>query len=537
MEQKGHEEARSPRERLVRTRTLACRGLNYWKGSLLMFSLAGAVAVAGAWRVKHVYRSECTVLAKARIRTDDRDDSSTSPDQVARQSARLKDMLTTRARLESAIKRFGLYGDTVAQKTMLDAVEQMKPHVGFRALEGAQYVISFDGDDPDVVQKVTQYLSESLTLEYAAGDLDDLQREADFLTQEEVRSLAGLEESTKAVTLFLAAHPEFAVEAKQAASTPFGPSPVAGIPLMPKSSNDAATANDPELSALYRERARLAGEARSAAAMARGVVAGTASSKQLDDQIAQAQAEVEVAAKRVAETLGDLASKSNLTEDHPDMRAARMAADAGARQLHGTKGKLAALLRLKDSALGGAMPDASQVPPEIAEKLRQVDLQITMRRARASHGRPPSGAEGPEPPSTSAGRAVTAVVELETDWQRLLRALSESKSHHDDLNLRVERVKLALEATRALASERMAVVDPPFRPTHPVKGGRTNVAIAGLAMACLLAIAYATARVSLDDTLVDADDLEALGLAPVLGVVPSHHPVSSPKKVHAHAAA
>ena len=56
-------------------------------------------------------------------------------------------------------------------------------------------------------------------------------------------------------------------------------------------------------------------------------------------------------------------------------------------------------------------------------------------------------------------------------------------------------------------------------------------------MACLLAIAYATARVSLDDTLVDADDLEALGLAPVLGVVPSHHPVSSPKKVHAHAAA
>ena len=535
MEQKGHEETKSPRERLVRMRTLVRRGLGYWKGSFLIFCLATVAAVAGAWRIKHVYRSECTVLAKARMRTDDRDDSSTSPDQVARQGARLKDMLTTRARLESAIKKFGLYADTVAQNTMLDAVEQMKPHVGFRALEGAQYVISFDGDDPDVVQKVTEYLAETLTLEYAAGDLEDLQQEADFLTQEERRALSKLEESTRAVTVFLAAHPEFAVEAKQAAATPFGPSPIAGIPLLPKSSKDSAMANDPELGALYRERARLEGEVRSAAAVARGVPVGTASSKQLDEQIVQAQAEVEVAAKRVAETLADIASKSNLTEDHPDMRAARMAADAGARQLHGAKGKLAALQRMKDSALGGAVADPSQVPPEIAEKLRQVDFQIATHNA--ARARPSPGAEDPERPGTvSTSRGVTAVVELETDWQRLLRALSESKAHHDDLNLRVERAKLALEATRAQASERMAVVDPPFRPTHPAKGGRTNVAIAGLAMACLLAMGYATARVSLDDTLVDVDDVEALGLAPVLGVVPAARPDSA-KKAREHAAA
>jgi hypothetical protein len=533
MEQERHEETRSPRERLARMRTLVRRGLMYWKGSLLMFSLAGLVAVACAWRVQHVYRSECTVFAKARIRTDDRDDSSTSPDQVARQAARLKDMLTTRPRLESAIKKFALYRETTANKTMLDAVEQMKPHVGFRALEGAQYVISFDGDDPDVVQKVTQYLSESLTTEYAAGDLDDLQQEADFLADEERRSLAGLEESTKALTLFLAAHPEFAVEAKQAASTPFGPSPVAGIPLMPKVPGAAAAA-DPELGALYRQHARLDGEARSAANTARGVVAGVASSKQIDDQIVQAQAEVEVAAKRVAETLTDLASKSNLTEDHPDMRAARIAVDVGARQLHGARGKLAALQQIKE----GARVDPSQISPEIAEKLRQIDLQITMRRAHGARTRPSSGAESPEQPATLAtAGAVTAVVELETDWQRLLRALSEFKSHHDDLNLRCERAKLALEASRAQANERMAVVDPPFRPTHPVKGGRTNVAIAGLAMACLLAVAYVTARVSLDDTLVDVDDLEALGLAPVLGVVPALDLDPPRKKVREHAAA
>jgi capsular polysaccharide biosynthesis protein len=88
----------------------------------------------------------------------------------------------------------------------------------------------------------------------------------------------------------------------------------------------------------------------------------------------------------------------------------------------------------------------------------------------------------------------------------------------------MERAKLALEASRAQASERMAIIDPPYKPTHPSKGGRTNVAIAGFAAAWLLAIAYALVRVTLDDTLVDADDVAALGIVPVLGVVPRIKP-------------
>jgi hypothetical protein len=521
VQQKGREPTITPRERIARMRSLVRRGWKYWRGSLAVLLLGSVVAVAVASTVQRVYRSECTVFAKPRIRTDDHDDSWMSPEQMARQSARLKDMLTTHGRLESAIKTFHLYPETVAHKTMLDAVEQMKPHVGFRTLEGAQYVISFDGESPDAVEQVTRYLSESLIEDYGAGDLSDLQREADFLAQEEERSLQGLEESTRALTVFLAAHPEFALEAKQAA-TPFGPSPTAGIPLMPKVPKEAAATSDPELAALYRERSRLEGEARAAAAVAKGVIPPPSSmpSKQLDDQIAQAQTEVEAAAKRVAETQADLASKSNLTEDHPDMRAARMANDAAARQLHEAKVKLAALQQAKVSGTSGAPVDPSQVPPEIADKIRQLDAQIAARRVQSRRGRPADGAELVTTPSMSPG--VTAVVKLETEWQRLLRAMNEAKDHHDDLKVRAERAKLAFGAARAQASERMAVVDPPFRPTHPSKGGRTNTAIAGLAMALLVAVAYATARVTLDDALVDASDLEARGYE-VLGVLPCLH--------------
>jgi hypothetical protein len=45
VEQKRHEDARSPRERLARLRTVAGRGLGYWKGALLVLLVAGAVAL------------------------------------------------------------------------------------------------------------------------------------------------------------------------------------------------------------------------------------------------------------------------------------------------------------------------------------------------------------------------------------------------------------------------------------------------------------------------------------------------------------
>jgi uncharacterized protein involved in exopolysaccharide biosynthesis len=501
------------RERIARLRTLAGRGLDHWKGALIVFALCVAGSAAFSTQLKRVYRSECTILAKPRFRTDDRDDSSSSPDQMMRQGARLKDMLTTRARLESAIKRFGLYRETLAGKSMLDAVEQMKPHVGFRSLEAAQYVVSFDGNDPETVQAVTKYLADSLIDDYGAGDLDDLRREADFLAHEDERSLGGLEDATRDLTIFLAAHPEFAAEAKLAAS-PFGANLGTGIPLMPKVAKDGKAPADPALAALYRERARALSEVRSA----NGGGPAADPSRPLEDQLAQAGGEVDVAAKHLAETQTDLASKSNLTADHPDMRAARMAVDAAARRLREARAELASLQQLKAS---GEHPriDTANVPQELSERLRQIDAQIAAHQARLA--KPSAGAPELAGQGGRAAAAVPGVVQLETDWQRLLRALNEAKSHHDDIKMRAERAKLAVEAARSEANQRIAIVETPFRPTHPSKGARANAMLAGTIMAWLLALGYAGMRVALDDTLFDADDVDALALLPVLGIIPS----------------
>ena len=499
-------------ERIARLRARAGRGLTYWRGALAVLA-AGALATGvAAEKLEPVYRAECTVFARARIRTDDREDSGSSAERAVRRNARLKDMLTTRGRLEAAVRRFGLYSDAVAGKSMLDAVEEMKPHVGFRAIEGGLYVISFDGHPAETVRAVTAYLSDSLVDDYAAGDLDDLRREGDFLAREERASLDGLESSTRELTTFLAAHPEFAVEGRTGV-VPFGSAPaqVPGATLAPRVTQDAnaLAPADAELAALARQRARLDGQARAGAAARVGAPALSAA-RTLDEQIAQAQVVVEIAAKRVAETQADLASKSNLTEDHPDMRAARMAADAAARQLHEAKLAHADLQQAK--AGGATVPGFASVPPDLAEKLRLVDAQIAQRRGQLARPRDAS----PRSPSPE----VAAVVELETDWQRLLRSMAEARTRHDDLAARAERTKLALAAAQVKENEQMAVIEPAVRPTHPLRGGRTEVALAGLAMTVLLSLAYAATRSAIDDRLFDADDVEALGLLPVLCVVP-----------------
>ena len=450
-------------ERIARLRARAGRGLAYWRGSLVVFVLGAAAALGVAAALEPVYRAECTVLAKARVRTDDRDDGSSS-ERTVRRNARLKDMLTTRGRLESAVRRFGLYPDTVAAKSMTDAAEAMKPHVGFRALEGGLYVISFDGHPADAVQRVTAYLADSLLEDYASSDLDDRRREEAFLADEEHASLHALEAATRDLSVFVSAHPEFA-RPDHLASDPTG---------------------DAEAAALVKERTRLEGMARRAPA-----------SRATDEQLAQAQAQLDVAARRVAETQADVAAKSNLTEDHPEMRAARMAADAAARMLHEAH---EAKLALVASTRGAA------VPPEIAERLRQLDAQIAARRAP----RPRDG-----------------MVDLEDEWQRLLRSSGDARARHDDLAARARRASLALAAARMQVTEPMAVVEPPALPTHPVRGGRAQVAAAGLTVAVLLAIAYASLRLAADDRLVDAEDVEALRLLPVLCVVPGVAPTQS----------
>jgi capsular polysaccharide biosynthesis protein len=87
-------------------------------------------------------------------------------------------------------------------------------------------------------------------------------------------------------------------------------------------------------------------------------------------------------------------------------------------------------------------------------------------------------------------------------------------------------------AAQAAANDVMSVLEPAYRPMHPSKGGRGTAAIVGLGVSLFLALLYMTARVAFNDTLIDAADVEALHLIPVLGVVPKLAPPHKKKARH-----
>jgi capsular polysaccharide biosynthesis protein len=65
----------------------------------------------------------------------------------------------------------------------------------------------------------------------------------------------------------------------------------------------------------------------------------------------------------------------------------------------------------------------------------------------------------------------------------------------------------------------MTIHDPAYLPSHPNRG-RTQVVIAGAAISIVLSLLLALLLTILDDRIYDRLDLEALRLAPLLGVVP-----------------
>lgn len=515
------ERERTPRERLDRFKALARRATAYWKMSALLFLIGAVVAVGVAMATQRIYRSECVVLVKPAMKTDDREESPS--ERALKLAPKLKDTLLTRSRLEPIIREFGLYPKTVESKGMIDAVEEMRTHVGFRGRDSETFVISFEDTDAERARAVTQRLAESTMDEFKKNNLDTSKQQADFLTAEEKHAEEQLETANRELATFLAQHPEFAADTRVVAGFG-GPSvggagaggpgaPPAGA-LMPAM---APHNTDPALASLFRQKQRLEQESHAGGAAGAALVGneGLATLTRARDE----------AAKRAAQAQADLADKrTRLTDQHPDVVAARAQVDSAAKALQAAE----AQLETARKGQAAAAPSSEGPAPELQKKLDDVNRLIAQRQSELAKtagggagGVPAAGAAaGGTAKAAESGEPANPLVALETDWQRLLRATSDAKSAHDDIVRRLDSASLRASAAEATGDAQMEIIDAAYKPTRPTRGGRTNVALAGLACALFIALGYAFARVLTDDTLIDAQDLEMLGVVPTLGVIP-----------------
>jgi hypothetical protein len=249
---------------------------------------------------------------------------------------------------------------------------------------------------------------------------------------------------------------------------------------------------------------------------------------------------VQAAAQNAAAAQADLAAKqATLGPENPDLKSAQNNAAGAATALRSAKSKLASLQAQRAALAAAPTPTATApaaVPDnpqnaELAAKLKDIDGQIAYRESELKRQLTASGGAAPITATASAssvaspppGEPVNPVVQLETEYLRLFRELTTAKSTNERAKLNHEKSQLAIEAAQAASNDVIAIEQHAYRPTSPSKGGRTPAAAAGLFVAIVIALLYAAARVVFNDTLIDAQDIEALRLIPVLGTIPKIH--------------
>jgi len=492
-----------PRQRIARFRTLTRRALSYWPTAFLIVLVGSIIAVFVASRIKRVYKSEAVILFKPGM-THGNDEEKIG-EKAIRIAPKLKEMLITKQRLEPLINEYKLYPKIVDSRGALDAVEEMRNHIGFRGRDSETFVISFDADDAEVTQKVTQKLTASVIDEFSRGNVSSTSKQLEFLQVEMTRSEEEVEKANKGLAIFLAQHPEFASAANQ-----LGQGGALAIPQQALSASAKHPGGDAQLTALFDQKRRIEQEASAAA----GQPAAPSIPAAILAKVENAKRNKEEAYQRLAQAQADFSEKkSRYTEQHPDFLSAK----AGLTQAQGQA-------QQADRELAAAQAEVPQAPtvapssmsPELRGRLDAVNGQIAARQAEIRNQSKLAAAN----PDAAARIVMPGIVELEIEWQRLLRSVRESKSAHEDLKAKFDKAKLTASAVAGTGGDQLEVLDPAFLPSKPSKGGRTNAAILGVGVAVLIAILYAYGRVVFSDTLVDQGDIEALQVIPVLGVMP-----------------
>jgi Mrp family chromosome partitioning ATPase len=506
----------TPRERLARLLSLMKRTRRFRKATLVILGVCLSVALGAALATRRVYRSETTVLYRDGIQTGPVEGESAAA-RAARLGPKLKDLLYARPRLEEVIVAHGLFPEKT-RRSMLDGLEEMAAAVGFRARASDSYVISFTYDDPVIAHDVTAELAAKMIESYDAQNLDSATLTRDFLGRKQAEADAGVDEASRRLAQFLAEHPQFQWGVND---SPYAPVPgVAGsAPLTPRAPPAHATA-DPALGNLEHELARVEAELYSGQPLRLPGPPGAA--------VVEAERQRDaVAADLAAAVKAQAAIVLAVKPAHPDAIAAAARVRAARQALAAAD---AALVRAR-----APEPTASPVPAPDLPAGRRAELErlaAALRRQIEDHRA--SGARSAPPPSAARpllGAAASTTVELETEWHRLRLDLDRAREKLHTIQQNARAADLAADAVAKQGREEMRILEPATLPVHPERG-RGRVFFAGAAIAIFLALAYASGRVLLDDTLLDEGDVAAIGGPQVLVELPhlGPPPASPPER-------
>jgi capsular polysaccharide biosynthesis protein len=479
-------------EQLSSLAALARRALHFWPAVLVALGF-GAIAYFVFSRVRHpLFRSETVILYSESLRPDD---DATRPDTTRSVTVRLKEILMSRASLEEIVRRFDLYPDIRRSQGAVDAVEELRKHIEFRAPGGETVSIAFTGDSPSEARDVTAMLATTLIRQ----DSELRKRQAilvrDFLQTEKRATEEQLRDAELALASFMAAHPRFALD-----TTPL----VTGAAIRASLRTDA-TPQASAASAWARAFARPREPSKETGA------ATTRTSNEAWQAAIAEEAQAKAALTVARANLADLAAR--FTAVHPDVREAQAEVDrATGRVTAATAAAMAA------AAAAAAQSAVSTASVSEAEAVRPAPVPVGASADSHPPAKATDGAGLSASPSSAPVRSEPEVVGLETDWVKLTRATSEARQHQDQVEAALFRAESDADSEMESGRVQVTVLDPAFLPESAVPPGRLTLVALFAAASVVLGVAAALIAALVNDRVFEEGDVRRV--CPVLVQIP-----------------
>jgi uncharacterized protein involved in exopolysaccharide biosynthesis len=456
------------------------RAIFNWQPSAAIVALGLVIGVTVALTKKPTYKSETIILYRQGVRFGEE-----GGQRILSLGTRLSEMLLARNRLEKLLDELAIYQDVKQKGGYVEAVEEFRKDIVWDARATDTFSISFKGKDPKLVQKVTERLADSLIEENQRLRIEQARVQSEFIGAEKARAEADLKAKEVEIARFLADHPEFALD-----ENGFGKE---GASIRAQAA--AEKEGDPALHALQRQAAR--NRALLSGATPPPAAGGPPVDPELEAKRAQAQQMLTQAQAELAE------NKARYTEQHPDVIAAQSRVAAAQSMLTKVEGEIA-----QAAASRGAEPAASpdQARERMKNELKRIEAEIAQRKAKQDQ------------PPAEANETVSRVVNLETEWARLNRAVTEARERMGEMERNFFRAQVEASSELGGYSDQVVVLDPAFVPTRPEKPGKALIVVLAAAASIAIALMVAIVRALLDDRIYEEVDLQRV--APVLAVVP-----------------
>jgi uncharacterized protein involved in exopolysaccharide biosynthesis len=495
--------AATPRDKFDRLLQYVHRARRYWWLVVGLVVIGGALAVAFAVSTPLVFQSGTVLYYQERIQTSllQNRDVSTLHRNIGE---RYRELLLARSSLVEVIRnpKLNPFPELVAAEGEESAVEELRLKIKFVPRGANTFVITYQDSQPGRAKDVLEELTRLLKAKEASNRLQSAEETANFAASLRKEAVEDLRAKQSVLNTFLVKNPEFAIDAAE------GQGEGASIRMAQKGDGSRPkTAAEGTLQALERQRARIKARLANPSAPP-SPQESRAARPRTPDQIA-ADGRVAEAKRVVAGAESQLeAERGRWTDKHPNVIRAMEAVSAAKKHLAEVKAAVPA----DDEDLPElALPTGPVDPKELEKQLANVERLLSAAKAR--------GGSAPAPEAGTVNQG-SWVVKLEDDYQALRLEVDEQRLSVQRLTESAFRSQLEAQQRVAEQGASLSVVDPAYRPLKPVGKGKKVVVIAGVMLFGILGAALALALAIIDDRIYRRADLDVLGLAPVLAVIP-----------------